>query len=103
MKNLSFHAATFTFFVESKHERYLEFVLDRAEDRTGTNYYDALSVMLDEAVAEVGSCREVDCYGHVNATIGVSDYNDIPRAIEICDKTVAQWIARYNINRMVDV
>jgi hypothetical protein len=98
--HLDVNSSTVMFFVSSKHEQNLEFVLDHASDRTGVNYYDALMEMLDEAVAPFGSCREVDCYGHVNATIGVSDYRDISRVIEVCDKTVSQWIARYNINRM---
>lgn len=109
MKNISFHAATVTIFVRTKHEHRLEFVLDQASDRAlfdpnrpDIEYYSELYDMLDDAVAVYGSCREVECYGDVDATIGVSDYNDIPRVLEICDTVVAKWIAKYNINQMVE-
>lgn len=102
MKNISFHAATVTIDVRTKHEHRLEFVLDQAGDRTDTDYYSELYDMLDDAVAVYGSCREVECYGDINVTMGVSDYNDIPRVLEICDTVVAKWIAKYNINQMVE-
>ena len=89
------------FDAETIHGDYTEFVLDRATDRTDTDYYNALERILDKDLVLYGSVREVDCYYKVNVSVQVPNMKDIPRVLEICNKSVAKWIAQYNINGMI--
>ena len=102
MKNLTYHDSRITFFVESKHGQSLEFVLAHAQDRTGNNYYDLLNDMLNDALGDLGYCDDLAVYGHVNCNIIIPKYQDIPKVLELCDNTIGQWLARYNINKMLD-
>jgi hypothetical protein len=101
MDNITFNSSIICVDVETIHGDYTEFVLDRACDRTDTNYYKELEKIVDEAVAPWGSCHEVDCYYKVNISIRVPDLDDIDHALKACSEAVAIWLFRYNVNRMV--
>lgn len=101
MENITLRPTLVQFDAETIHGGYTEFVLDRATDRTDTDYYNALERILEKDLMVYGSVYEVDCYYTVNVSVAVPNMENIPKVLEICNKSVAKWIAQYNINTML--
>ena len=101
MDNITLNSSIICVDVETDHGDYTEFVLDRACERTDTDYYLELEKIVDEEIAQWGSVHEVNCYYKVNISMRIPDMDDIPHALKACDKAVAKWLFRYNVNRML--
>lgn len=87
-----------TLFINTDHEDRLEFVLEEAENRTGTQYIDNLMKMLNATEVKA---TEYGAYGDVYYTLVANTISELDRHITISAGIVRQWMARYKVNKML--
>lgn len=105
MKNYTIASFTVCIFVETVHNSQIEFILRDAEDRNGhePDYYtDELDKMLSEAAKAFPTARFTECctYGSYSVTLYAETLEELQQYMAVADKTIANWIAKYGINRM---
>lgn len=101
MKNITTHSFDASVHVITDHGVMLESTLERANDRTGVDYYDALAQMIEEEFKDtVYRFVEYGAYGDVWVVISVPEVHELESALAIVDNAVAQWRNKFNVNRM---
>jgi hypothetical protein len=90
--------------IETTHGNRLEFVLDEARERSGTDYYEKLFNMLNRAFADFPAvCDEWSAYGDVWMVVCCYEPENIGVISDIVEKTCLAWKNKYNVDNMVDI
>ena len=90
--------------IKTRHGQRLDFVLMQAENRTGVDYCAKLHDVLNATFNDDGgaSMCSLESYGNVYFTLSADTLATLQTAKLKADKITGRWIARFNINHMLD-
>lgn len=105
MKNATIMTHEATFSVNTVHGDQLEFVLHDTAERNGrhwNHYFILLDCMIGDASKDIDTARymESSLYGEYTITVAAESVEALTQFLTAIDKVIANWIAKYGINRM---
>ena len=104
LKQTSASNYTVSLTIKTIHGQFLDFLLMHVEGRTGTDYCIELHNMLDREFKSSNSCgvTSIESYGHVYFDVYADTPTDLQTAMLRADRVIRHWLARFNINQMID-